>query len=111
MRRIQVMGVSDTTYIGTNDSEYTLMLVREDGTRFVLPMRLNEEETEMFLHFAFAESDEPETAQPQPLSPSQPLAPQLEHHGELNEVQHSFAALDGEEEDDDDGPFGGINSI
>ena len=113
MRQIQVIGISDTTYIGTNASEYTLMLAREDGENFVLPMRLNEQEMQMFLRYAFSEGEQP----PMPSEPESelgaaPAMQQLEHYGEPQEVQHSFATLEGNDEDyDDEGPFGDIESI
>jgi hypothetical protein len=108
MRQIGVVGVSDTTYIGSNQSEYTLMLIREDGERFVLPLRLDEGEMAHFLQFVFADSGQGPEQAPAAMPESEPT-PQLEHYGELDEVEHSFAALDGEE--DDEGPLGDIDSI
>jgi hypothetical protein len=125
MRQIRVIGISDTTYIGTNDSEYTLMLTREDGKNFVLPMRLNEQEMQMFLEYAFSEDErqrqpapqaEPQPElQPQPeseLGPAPTMPLQLEPYGEPNEVQHSFATLgDDDDYEEDEGPFGDVESI
>jgi len=111
MRQIRVLGISDMTYVGTNESEYSLVLERDDGQRFMIPIGMEQNDMNYFLEFAFAgdERPAPRPVAQEPRAPEQPL--QLPHYGEPNEVPHSFAALDGDDDDYDEGPFGDIESI
>lgn len=120
MRQIQVIGVADITYIGTNQSEYTLVLERDDGERFMLPSGMDQLQMEHFLQFAFVE--EHQTSQQsvydeqqylevdefveEPSTSRQPVR----YNPPVKELDGSFAHLAGGDQDYE-GPPDDIESI
>lgn len=70
MATILVIGIAEATYLD-GQSQKQLLLAREDGAEFSIPLLLNDEEMEFFLRFLFVPPKTP-VIREEPTPPSAP---------------------------------------
>lgn len=57
MKTVHVLAISEQTLVSTGESQAVLVLSREDGNTFHLPLRMDEEELGALIEFLFRQAD------------------------------------------------------